>query len=66
MNIRHNNLDPADKVKYNPVFASYKPAEQEEWYDLIYEQALMLFMLLKQQDRNRKIDTYKQARAGIK
>ncbi len=66
MNVRHNNLDPADKGKYNAVFASYTSAEQEEWYDLIYEQALMLFMLLEQQDRNKKINAYKQARAGVK
>lgn len=66
MNIRHNNLEPADKGNYNPVFASYTSAEQEAWYDLIYEQALMLYMLLEQLDRNKKIDTYKQARASIK
>ena len=66
MNIRHNNLDPTDKGNYNPVFASYTSAEQEEWYDLIYEQALMLFMLLEQQDRNKKINAYKQVRAGVK
>lgn len=66
MNIRHNNLDPADKGRYNPVFASYTSAEQEAWYDLLYEQALMLFMLLEQLDRNKKIDTYKQARVSIK
>ena len=66
MNIRHNNLDPTDKGNYNPVFASYSPVEQETWYDLVYEQALMLFMLLEQQERNKRISEYKQARANVK
>ena len=66
MNIRHNNLDPTNKGNYNPVFASYSPVEQETWYDLVYAQALMLFMLLEQQERNKKISEYKQARANVK
>lgn len=66
MNVRHNNLDPVDKGNYNAVFASYTLNQQEAWYDLIYEQALMLFMHLEQQERNERIKEYKQARASIR
>lgn len=61
MNVRHNNLDPTDKRKYNDKFATMKPSEQEAWYDLLYEQALGLFVAIEQQERNRKIDEYKQS-----
>ena len=58
-------MDPVDKGNYNAVFASYTLDQQEAWYDLIYEQALMLFMLLEQQERNKKINAYKQAKASM-
>ena len=59
MNIRHNNTDPEDRENYNSKFAGLTSVEQEEWYDLIYEQALGLFVLLEQQVRNKMIDAYK-------
>ena len=65
MNVRHNNLDPVDKGNYNAVFASYTLDQQESWYDLIYEQALMLFVLLEQQERSKIINEYKQAKASM-
>lgn len=59
MNIRHNNLDPSAQKLYNPKFASLPTDQQEEWYDLIYEQALGLYVTLEQQERNKKIKAYK-------
>lgn len=59
MNVRHNNLDPSATKLYNPKFASLTSEQQEEWYDLIYEQALGLFVALEQQERNKKIKAYK-------
>ncbi len=60
MNIRHNNCDSNDTKNYNAKFACMSASEKERWYDLIYEQGLALFVLLQQQDRNKKIDIYKQ------
>ncbi|WP_026497109.1 hypothetical protein [Butyrivibrio sp. WCD3002] len=59
MNVRHNNCDPKDTFKYNKKFADLSQAEKESWYDLIYEQGLSLFVLLDQQERNKKIDAFK-------
>ena len=58
MNIRHNNLNP-ESNKYSPVFADFSLKEKEEYYDLIYEQALFLYMLLGQEQRDETIKEYK-------
>ena len=63
MDVRHNNIDPADNAKYNSKFAKLNAAQKEEWYDLIYEQALALYVAMEQQKRNEKIDKYKQDEA---
>ena len=60
MDVRHNNIDPGDNAKYNSKFAELDAAEKEEWYDLIYEQALALYVAMEQQKRNEKINKYKQ------
>lgn len=61
MNIRHNNLDSSDKNNYNAKFDAMSLSEKEAWYDLIYGQALGLFVTLEQQERNKQIDIYKQS-----
>lgn len=61
MNIRHNNCDSSDEKNYNPKFDRLKASKKEEWYDLIYEQGLALFVLLEQKERNRLIENYKKA-----
>ena len=61
MDIRHNNNDSNDEAKYNPKFANMTEDEREECYDLIYEQALFLYMHLEQQERNKKIEQYKKS-----
>lgn len=60
MNIRHNNCDSSDEKKYNEKFASLSPEKQEEWYDEIYQEALMVFLCLEQVERKAKIDAFKQ------
>ncbi len=64
MDIRHNNCDSEDASKYNPYFANLSPAEKEKWYDLIYDQALALIILLEQKDRNKAIQEMKEAAKG--
>lgn len=59
MNIRHNNCDPNDKHKYNHEFAALNNNEKEQWYDLIYEQGLALYVMLEQKNRNIIIKEFK-------
>lgn len=59
MNIRHNNCDITDVGKYNAKFALLSNADKEEWYDMIYDQGLALYVILEQQRRNKKIDAFK-------
>jgi len=61
MNVRHNNCDHSDKKNYVPEFAMLSNQEKEQWYDRIYDQSLMLFVLLEYQSRNREIQAFKQA-----
>lgn len=58
MNIRHNNIDPSQKGRYVPGFANLTNEEQESWYDIIYEQALTLFVLLGQQERTKRVKDF--------
>lgn len=60
LNVRHNNCDCNDKKNYNPKFAELSPKEKEKWYDLIYDQALYLFVLLNSKSRNEEIKNFKQ------
>ncbi len=59
MNVRHNNSDPSDEKNYNSKFAMLNNSEKEEWYDLIYEQGLTLYVLLAQKSRTEKIKVFK-------
>lgn len=58
MNIRHNNCDESSK-HYNEKFAKLSEKEKEEWYDEIYQESLMAFLVLDQVERARKIDEFK-------
>lgn len=62
MNVRHNNCDASDKTKYKPQFAALTDKEKEEWYDEIYQEALMAFLSLEQVERNKKISDFKNAK----
>lgn len=57
--VRHNNSDPADPGKYNKVSAEMTAEDKETVYDLLYEQALALFMAVKKQDRLNRIQVLK-------
>lgn len=54
LNIRHNNVDSNGK-NYHPVVKALSDEELENYYDLIYEQALILYALLSQPKRNEAI-----------
>lgn len=49
-NIRHNNVDPADKGNYKKVVAEMSQEELERWYDKTYQMCLMAFMRLDHAD----------------
>ena len=59
MNIRHNNCDKRDHKNYNAKFDGMTEAEKEEWYDLIYEQGLYLFIVMEQHNRTEKVKLFK-------
>lgn len=61
MNVRHNNCDAADKKKYNAKFATLTSQEQEDWYDEIYQECLMAFLMLEQANREKRIAAFKSA-----
>lgn len=60
MNIRHNNCNKTDDSKYFPVFDNLSANEKENWYDLIYQEGLMAFLIMEQVKRNEKINEFKQ------
>lgn len=59
MNVRHNNCDESDSRYYNEKFAMLSEEKKEEWYDEIYQEGLMAFLVLEQVERTRKIDEFK-------
>lgn len=59
MNIRHNNCDNTDSKTYNSAFASLSPKDVEAWYDDIFQQELMAFLILEQKKRNARIEAFK-------
>ena len=58
MNVRHINCDPSDKKNYFPGFSTLSDKEKEQWYDRIYDQGLMLYVLFEYQSRNRNIQAF--------
>lgn len=61
MNVRHNNCGAADKKQYNAKFATLTSQEQEDWYDEIYQEGLMAFLMLEQANREKRIAAFKSA-----
>lgn len=59
MNIRHNNCDSEDSKNYNEKFDKLSDAEKEKWYDEIYQEGLMAFLILEQVKRNDRINDFK-------
>ena len=61
MNVRHNNCGAADMKKYNAKFVTLTSQEQEDWYDEIYQECLMAFLMLEQANREKRIAAFKSA-----
>lgn len=59
MNVRHNNCDKSNPRYYNEKFTMLSEEQKEEWYDEIYQEGLMAFLVLEQVERTRKIDEFK-------
>lgn len=59
MDIRHNNCDSSDTSNYNAYFDKLTIEEKEEWYDEIYQMSLLIFLLLKNRNRTKKISDLK-------
>lgn len=58
MNVRHNNCDK-NAPGYTEQFATLSKEQQEGWYDEIYQEGLMAFLILEQAKRTRKIKEFK-------
>ena len=59
MDIRHNNCDSSDTSNYNVYFDKLTINEKEEWYDEIYQMSLLIFLLLENRNRTKKISDLK-------
>lgn len=59
MDLRHNNCDSNDEKKYNKKFSNLSDSEKEEWYDETFQMCLLMFLLLKHQDRKERINAMK-------
>ncbi|MFA6729923.1 MAG: hypothetical protein WC152_03510 [Candidatus Izemoplasmatales bacterium] len=58
MNIRHNNKDKSGK-NYKEFVYEMELNQLEEWYDEIYQLQLLAFLLIKNVERNKKIEDLK-------
>lgn len=58
-NIRHNNINSADRKNYKKAIAEMLPDELEELYDETYQMCLLAFMRLEQNERKNKFDKIK-------
>ena len=61
LNIRHNNIDPADPPRYKSVVAKMKPDELERWYDETYQMCLLAFLQLEQLARKDEVQELKKS-----
>lgn len=50
--IRHNNSDPKNGNKYNPLLEEMSDQELEQIYDDLYQMCLLAFLALEQQERH--------------
>ena len=61
LNIRHNNIDPADPPRYKSVVAKMNPDELERWYDETYQMCLLAFLQLEQLARKDEVQELKKS-----
>lgn len=59
LNIRHNNIDPADPGRYNDWVAQMSPGELEGWYDTVRDMSAAAFLLLEHLEKKDEIDETK-------
>lgn len=59
LNIRHNNIDPANPANYRECIAKMPNDVLESWYDETYQMCLLAFMELEHSDRKGKLDQLK-------
>ena len=59
VNIRHNNVDPKLRSKYNKYVAQMSPEELEKWYDETYQMCLLSIMQLEHAERRQQINDLK-------
>ena len=55
INLRHNNVNQADKSKYKEHIANMTQEELESWYDELYQMMLLAYLILDNEDRKNKI-----------
>lgn len=61
LNIRHNNIDCADKGNYKRYVSEMKPQQIEKWYDETYQMCLLAFLEIEQCERKKKFDVLKES-----
>lgn len=61
LNIRHNNIDCADKGNYKKYVSEMTPQQIEEWYDETYQMCLLAFLEIEQSERKKKFDKLKES-----
>lgn len=49
----------SDKKNYNEYFDLLTSNQKEEWYDEIYQMSLLIFLLLENRNRTKKISVLK-------
>ena len=59
LNIRHNNVNPELKGKYNAYVAQMPNDELEKWYDETYQMCLLAFLQIENLGRKAKFDKLK-------
>lgn len=55
MNVRHNNCDLSDPIKYREYVLKMTPEQLEEWYDELYQMMILAFLLLDNVERSAKV-----------
>lgn len=60
LNIRHNNIDPANPGKFSDWVARMPPNKLEDWYDTVRDMSAAAFLLLEYLNKKEEINEAKQ------
>ncbi len=55
LNLRHNNVNPADASKYREHIANMSSNELESWYDELYQMILLAYLEIDNAERKVKV-----------